>query len=61
MKQKLKFEPFLWLAYITAIIVTAVLMQSCSTTKHSTYQQHLRSTHHNNWVKQDNGGCAWSN
>ena len=47
------------LAVLAIIAVVAMLLTSCTTSRHSSYQDHLRSTHHNNWVKQDNGGCGW--
>ncbi len=60
MKHTLRIEPLLWLAYIAAIITAAALMSSCSTSRHSNYQDHLRSTPTQNWVRHDNGGCGWS-
>jgi hypothetical protein len=47
--------------FILAILLIVILMSSCSTTKHSYYQDHLRSTPHHNFIKQDNGGCGWHN
>jgi len=61
MKHTLRIEPLLWLAYIIAIITAAVLMSSCSTSRRSNYQDHLRSTPTENWVRKDNGGCGWHN
>jgi hypothetical protein len=49
------------MAVIVIIAVVAMLLTSCTTSRHSGYQDHLRSTHHTNWVKQDNGGCGWHN
>lgn len=48
---------------ITLLIFVWVmlLLNSCSTSRPNNYQNHLRSTHHDNWVKRDNGGCGWSN
>lgn len=46
--------------FILGVILIVILMSSCSATKHSYYQDHLRSTHHNNFIKQDNGGCGWN-
>ena len=47
--------------FILAILLIVILMSSCSTTQHrSYYQDHLRSTPHHNFIKQDNGGCGWN-
>jgi uncharacterized membrane protein SpoIIM required for sporulation len=45
---------------ILGIILVVILMSSCATNKSSYYQDHLRSTHNHNFVKQDNGGCGWN-
>ena len=37
-----------------------LLMNACTTTRHSNYQHHLRSTPTQNWVRHDNGGCGWN-
>jgi hypothetical protein len=50
--------------FILGIILLVILMSSCSTTRNSggsDYQKHLSSSHHDRWVKQDNGGCGWHN
>lgn len=50
-------------AVIVALIFVwvALLLNSCTATRPNYYQNHLKSTHHNNWVQRDNGGCAWAN
>jgi hypothetical protein len=50
---------------IALILVFTIILSffaSCSAPRHGNgYHDHLRSTHHENWVKQDNGGCGWNN
>jgi hypothetical protein len=48
-------------AVLGMLAIIAALLCSCSTQRRAYHQDHLRTTHHNNWIKQDNGGCAWSN
>jgi hypothetical protein len=50
-----------WAVYIAAIILSTIFMTSCSTSRHNNYQDHLRSTPTENWVRKDNGGCGWHN
>jgi hypothetical protein len=45
--------------FILGIILMVIFMTSCSSTKHSYHQDHLRTTHHNNFISKDNGGCGW--
>ncbi len=45
---------------ILSIMLIIILLSSCATNKSSYYQDHLRSTHNHNFVKQDNGGCGWN-
>lgn len=47
--------------FILGIILMVIFMTSCSTTKHSYYQDHLKSTYHKNFISRDNGGCGWNN
>ena len=49
------------MAVLVALMIVAMLLTSCATTKRNGYQDHLRTTHTNNWVNRDNGGCGWSN
>lgn len=50
------------LAVIIGLIILAAFFASCSTSRHgSGYQDHLRSTPTENWVRKDNGGCGWAN
>lgn len=50
-----------WMVYI-ALITLLISVSSCSSTRRgSGYQDHLRSTHNNNFVTRDNGGCGWNN
>jgi hypothetical protein len=49
------------LAVIGIVAVIAALLSSCTTQRGTGYQDHLRSTHTNNWVTRDNGGCGWAN
>jgi hypothetical protein len=49
------------LAVIIGLIILSAFFCSCSTSRHSNYQDHLRSTPTDNWVRKDNGGCGWSN
>jgi len=45
----------------TILIALAIVsLASCATQRQSNYQDHLRSTPSQNWVRQDNGGCGWS-
>jgi hypothetical protein len=47
---------------ITGLILWIMLLfSSCTTQRHSNYQDHLKSTHNNNFVTRDNGGCGWNN
>jgi biopolymer transport protein ExbD len=46
---------------ILFVILIIIMMTSCATTKSSYYQDHLKSTHHKNFVSKDNGGCGWNN
>jgi hypothetical protein len=48
-------------AVIATLAVIAALLSSCTTQRGAGYQDHLRSTHTNNWVHRDNGGCGWAN
>ena len=49
------------LVYFTIMFVVAAMLTSCSNQQHiNHYQQHLRSTHHQNFITQDNGGCGWN-
>jgi hypothetical protein len=49
------------LVYFALMFFVAAMLTSCSNQKHvNYYQQHLRSTHHQNFITQDNGGCNWS-
>jgi len=61
MKKAIRIEPLLWLTYIASIIAAAILLSSCGTSRHSNYQDHLRTTPAQNWVRHDNGGCGWHN
>jgi len=46
----------------TILIAAAIIaLASCTTSRHSNYQDHLRSAPTQNWVRQDNGGCGWHN
>ena len=47
--------------FILGIILMVIFMTSCSTTKHNYHQDHLRTTHHKNFISKDNGGCGWHN
>jgi uncharacterized membrane protein SpoIIM required for sporulation len=47
--------------FILGIILVVILMTSCSTSRDYGYQDHLRSTHHKNFISRDNGGCGWNN
>lgn len=38
-----------------------LLLNACTTSRHSNYQDHLRTTPSHNWVRHDNGGCGWHN
>jgi hypothetical protein len=42
------------------VILIVIMMTSCSTSKEYGYQDHLRSTHHKNFISKDNGGCGWN-
>jgi hypothetical protein len=48
-------------ATIGIIAIIAALLSSCTTHRGAGYQDHLRTTHTNNWVHRDNGGCGWAN
>jgi hypothetical protein len=43
------------------IVWIMLLFSSCTTSRRSNYQDHLRSTPSQNWVRHDNGGCGWHN
>jgi len=47
---------------VLVIVIAAAMLTSCSSSSHVDYgyQKHLRSTHHDNFIKRDNGGCGWS-
>ena len=47
--------------FILGIILMVILMTSCSTSREYGYQDHLRTTHHKNFISRDNGGCGWNN
>jgi hypothetical protein len=47
--------------FILGIILMVIFMTSCSTTRDYGYQDHLRTTHHKNFISRDNGGCGWNN
>jgi hypothetical protein len=47
-------------AVVVAIVLT-MLLASCTAPRGLGYQDHLRSTPSNNWVRHDNGGCGWNN
>ena len=47
-------------ALIIGIILLVALLSSCATTRTSNYQDHLRTTPVQNWVRHDNGGCGWN-
>jgi uncharacterized membrane protein SpoIIM required for sporulation len=47
--------------FILGIILMVIFMTSCSTSRGYGYQDHLRSTHHKNFISRDNGGCGWNN
>jgi hypothetical protein len=48
------------LAVIIGLIILSAFFMSCSAPRHGNYQDHLRSTPTDNWVRHDNGGCAWN-
>jgi hypothetical protein len=50
-----------WVVYIAAVILATMFMTSCSTSRRSNYQDHLRTAPTQNWVRHDNGGCGWHN
>jgi hypothetical protein len=49
------------MAALVVITIVAMLLTSCTAQRGTGYQDHLRSTHTNNWVTRDNGGCGWAN
>lgn len=50
------------IAVILGLIILSALFLSCTPSRHSRgYQDHLRSTPTDNWVRNDNGGCGWVN
>lgn len=59
-EQKFRFYDRI-IAVILGLIILAAFFCSCSTSRHSNYQNHLRSTPTDNWVRKDNGGCGWHN
>lgn len=46
---------------VTLLALAIIALASCTTTRRSNYQDHLRSTPTENWVRKDNGGCGWHN
>jgi len=46
--------------FILGIILMVIMMTSCSTSRGYGYQDHLRTTHHKNFISKDNGGCGWN-
>jgi hypothetical protein len=46
--------------FIIGIILMIIMLTSCSTSKDYGYQDHLRTSHHKNFVSRDNGGCGWN-
>lgn len=48
------------MAALVVLAVVAMLLSSCASTRNTGHQDHLRSTPTNNWVRHDNGGCAWN-
>ena len=46
--------------FILGIILMVIFMTSCSTSRGYGYQDHLRTTHHKNFISKDNGGCGWN-
>ena len=46
--------------FILGIILVIIMLTSCSTSRDYGYQDHLRSTHHKNFISKDNGGCGWN-
>jgi predicted small secreted protein len=49
------------MAALVVITIVAMLLTSCTAQRGTGHQDHLRSTHTNNWVTRDNGGCGWAN
>jgi hypothetical protein len=59
---KRNYHPFAQAIVLALCIVWAMLLlTSCGTSRRSNYQDHLRSTPTENWVRRDNGGCGWHN
>jgi hypothetical protein len=54
---------WLLMVYFVIAFVVAAMFTACSSTSKTgcSYNQHLRSTHHNNFINKDNGGCGWAN
>jgi len=48
------------IAVVVMAIIAAMLLASCTTQRGAGYQDHLRSTPSQNFVRHDNGGCGWS-
>ena len=47
--------------YFVIVFFVVAALTSCSNQRHiNHYQQHLRSTHHQNFISKDNGGCGWN-
>ena len=47
--------------YFVIVFFVVAALTSCSNQQHiNHYQQHLRSTHHQNFISKDNGGCGWN-
>lgn len=45
---------------VLIVLFLVILFTSCSSSSDIHYQQHLRTTHHQNFVSKDNGGCGWN-
>jgi ABC-type oligopeptide transport system substrate-binding subunit len=47
--------------YVFALAILSSLFSSCSTSKGSQYQNHLKHRHvGSHYLNSDNGGCGWS-
>ena len=55
------FNLAITIALIAVFTIILSFFASCSTARRSNYQDHLRSTPTENWVRKDNGGCGWHN
>ena len=61
MKKENNFKTYDRIMGVVCLIALAMLLlTSCATQRHSNYQDHLRSTPAQNWVRNDNGGCGWN-